>query len=172
MGAHQDSSHPTGVSGTRGPALTNARQRKADAALAMCAGGANWAEIAVALGFPTPRAAKVAIEGSLAKRLDDTDRKVLREMAGVRLESLIRSVWIKAHDPDSPEHLPAVGRARDLIDRHIKLYGLDAPTEITITTPTTQQIDEWVARVVSSDVPKVIEADVVDAYVIEDDEAV
>ena len=34
--------------------------------------------------------------------------------------------------------------ALSIIDRHIRLMGLDAPTEISIHTPTQHEIERWV----------------------------
>ncbi|HEY5419145.1 MAG TPA: hypothetical protein VIL10_00285, partial [Marmoricola sp.] len=61
----QDSSDPTGVVDTSGHGskeITRARQRKSNAALSLAMAGANWKDIARTCGYPTPRAAKVAVE--------------------------------------------------------------------------------------------------------------
>lgn len=168
MAHHQDSTHPTGVNGPVGghvdhSAVSRSRSRKANAALQMRLGNATWDEIAQALGYPTPRAALVATERALEKELaNPEDREKLRKMAGARLERLIRSVWTKAIDPANPEHLVAVGKARDLIDRHAKLYGLDAPTEVVVHNPTQAELEAWVAKVTAVVIPSVDEADIFD----------
>lgn len=169
----QDSEHPTGVSiveGTGSKELVRARTRKASAALALSLAGADWKQIAKTCGYPTPRAAKVAVELALEKRLTPMDREHLRKLVSGRLDSLLRSVWEKAHDDDSPDHLPAVGRARDLIADHRKLWGLDAPMEVMVTSPTQRQLEDWVARVLSTQTPPVDDFDIVDADIVEEDE--
>jgi hypothetical protein len=170
VAASQDSSHPTGVTQTRkgrtrpgepvGDYAYIQRNRKADAALSLRLSGASWSDIAITLGFPTPRAALVATERALVKQLSETDREKMRMLAGARLERLMRSVWAKAIDPDSPDQMTAVNRARELIDRHAKLFGLDAPTEIVVHSPTQSELEDWVLRMTATMVPEVEEPDI------------
>lgn len=167
----QDSSDPTGVKATNdnpSKALVRARDRKANAALAMKLGGAEWDEIATALGYPTERAALVAVEQSLGKRLNELDRQHLRALAAGRLESLVRSAWRKAHTEDDAEHLNAIKSVRETVNDISRLWGLQAPQEVLITNPTQEHLDQWVARVVSADLPQVEEADIVEADIVED----
>lgn len=161
----QDSNDPTGVANfsTTGNTPGRARQRKANAAVQMRLGGATWAEIAQALGYPTPRQALVATEKALEKELKNPDdRETLRQMASVRLDRLLRGVWPKAINPENPEHLLAVTKAREVIAQFSKLHGLDAPSEVIVHSPTTTAIEEWVARAVSIGLPQVEELDVID----------
>jgi hypothetical protein len=170
----QDSSDPTGVAvveGKLGKETIRARDRKAHAALSLRIAGAAPEDIATTLGYPTARAVQVAIELALEKRLDETDRDHLRKIASGRLDTLLRSVWPKATTSTDPEHLAAVARARDLVDRHIRLWGLDAPTEVVVTSPTQEQLDAWVARVVSQQSVEVEEFDIIEGEVIGDDDA-
>ena len=162
----QDSSDPTGVSGRsgqgHGKGLANARARKANAAVQMRLAGATWGEIAITLGFPTPRQAMVATERALIKQLDNNDdREKMRKVAGARLERLLRSVWPKAIDPDSPDHLIAVSKAREIVDRHAKLYGLDAPTEVVVHNPTQTELEAWVTRLLAETEPRVVGYDII-----------
>jgi hypothetical protein len=162
----QDSNDPTGVSGQSGQGhgkeLAKARNRKASAAVQMRLAGATWGEIATALGYPTPRQALVATERALVKQLDsDEDRDKMRKVAGARLERLLRSVWPKAIDPDSPDHLIAVSKAREIVDRHAKLYGLDAPTEVVVHNPTQTELEAWVTRLLAATEPKVVGYDII-----------
>jgi hypothetical protein len=173
----QDPSHPTGVSddSPRGNAtLARARNRKANAALELKIDGATWEEIAQVLGYPTPRAAKVAVELTLEKQLDIQDRVKLREIASRRLEVLLATVWRKATDPDHPEHLLAVSKARELVGDHRKLFGLDSPTEIVMHNPTEEALRAWVASVASQALPPVAEYDIINGEVLPegDDDAV
>lgn len=161
----QNSEDPTGVEHVAGDSdnhVTRARQRKANSALAMKLAGANWTEIAQTLGYPTPRSALVAVEKALEQALDGTDREHMRGLAGARLERLLRSVWPKAIDPESPEQMIAVSKAREVIADHRRLFGLDAPTEVIVHQPTRIELEEWVAKVVNSTNPPVIEGEVID----------
>lgn len=169
MPTEQDPTDPTGVSGSGGKMeIANARQRKSDAALALRTAGSTWDEIASLLGYPSGRHALVAIEGALKRRLNELDRDKLRVLASDRLESLLRSSWSKAHTQDSPEHLAAVGKSREVIADFRKLWGLDAPTEVIIATPTQQELDTWVAKVVGHQMPAVQEFDIVEGEIIDD----
>jgi len=162
----QDSSDPTGVRGQSGKGhgseLAKARHRKANAAVQMRLAGATWGEIATALGYPTPRQALVATERALVKQLDtNDDREKMRKVAGARLERLLRSVWPKAIDPDNPDHLLAVTKAREIVDRHAKLYGLDAPTEVVVHNPTQTELESWVTRLLAATEPRVVGYDII-----------
>lgn len=166
----QDSSDPTGVAlvtQTRHTTtVTRARNRKANAAIQMRLAGATYNEIAQTLGYGTARQALVAVEKALEKELHTSgDRDAMRQLAGARLERLLRSLWPKAINPDHPDHLVAIARARELVDRHAKLFGLDAPTEIVVHSPSQQELESWVARVVSLGVPAVEEFDIIEGEV-------
>lgn len=176
MATFQDSSHPEGVAtddthhgGKR--SVSTARTRKADAALQLKTSGATWSEIAQVLGYPTPRQAMLACEKALVRQLNDEDDKAkMRAISGARLERLLRGVWNKAIDPSDPEQLSAVSRARELISDHNKLYGLAAPTEIVVSTPTQSELEDWVLRMTATMVPDTEEADIWDGEVVEEDD--
>lgn len=186
MATVQDPTHPTGVA-TTGDAheaeAKTARQRKEDAALALRMGdkeatttelrlGAyEWDDIARILGYPSPRAAQVAYEKALQRNLHDDDRSTakMRDLAGRRFERLMRAVWSKALDPDHPEQMAAQDRARAAIIEHARLYGLHAPTEMVVSTPTDNELQNYVSRVVSVANAQLEEDDILDADVVEDE---
>jgi hypothetical protein len=174
----QDGNDPTGVGGgakghrSPGNEASRARARKSNAAIQLRLAGATWEEIAISLGYPTPRQALVATERALEKQLDtDIDREKMRRLANARLERLLRSVWTKAIDPEHPDHLIAVTKAKELIDRHAKLFGLDAPTEVVVHTPTQQELEVWVSKVVLALNPPIEEYDILDGEIIDEEEA-
>lgn len=172
----QDSNDPSGIrgrtsgsTGANGNSVSRARQRKSNAAVQLALAGATWDDIALTLGYPTARTARVATERALEKQLSNVeDRKQMRKFANMRLERLLRSVWSKAIDPDHPEHLIAVTKAKELIDRHAKLYGLDAPTEVIVHSPTQHELEQWVAKVTTMVRPMVEEYDILEGEVIEE----
>lgn len=175
----QDSTDPTGVSGprrvhgdgTQDQGLRRARNRKADAAVQLKMAGATWAEIAEVLGYPTPRQALVAVERALVRQLStEQDKAAMRALAGARLERLLRSVWPKAVDPDSPDHLTAASKARELLADHRKLFGLDAPTEVIVHDPTRTELEAWVAKVLAGRTV-VEEYDIIDGETVEEPHA-
>jgi hypothetical protein len=170
----QDPTDPTGVkvlSERTDPATVRARDRKANAALQMRTAMADWEEIAQVLGYPSGRAAQVATEKALERELrTEQSRKHMRHLATRRLEALLRSIYDKATNPDHPEHLAALREARATIDRHAKLHGYDAPTEFVVNTPTSAQIEEWVAGMLSADTAGLPEVDIFDVEWTEDSE--
>lgn len=165
----QDSGDPSGVhheGAGRGEA-TRARHRKADAAVALRIAGASWGEIATTLGYPTARLALVATERALTRQLAEPDtREQMRRMAGARLDRLLRAVWAKAINPADPEHLLAVTKAREIVDRQAKLYGLDAPTEVIVHSPTASEIEAWVSTVLSASAPATPTYDIITGQVV------
>jgi hypothetical protein len=131
---------------------TETTGRNASAALALKLAGASYDDIAATLGYAGPVQAREAVEQSLARRADEADPKEkdrLRALNAGRIERLLQSVWTRANDKRDPEQLKAVQVAASLIDRHTRLYGLDAPTQVAVTTPTTTEIEHWVAAVVA-----------------------
>jgi len=168
----QDSSDPTGVakvdSTVNQGSLRRARTRKSNAAIQMKLAGATWEEIARALGYPTARQALVATEKALERQLHTEDRDQMRRLAGARLDRLLLGVWPKAIDGAHPEHLIAVTKAREIVDRYAKLFGLDAPTEIVVHTPTQSELEAWVTRVAQLRTPLVEEYDILDGEVVEE----
>lgn len=167
----QDSNEPSGIkgqtsgsTGATGNSVSRARQRKHNAALQLALAGASWDEIALSLGYPTGRLARVAVEKALEKQLATSDdRAKMRRIASARLDRLLRGVWSKAIDPDHPDHLIALSKAREVIADHRKLFGLDAPTEVVVHSPTQHELEAWVAKVVTSIGPGVVEYDILDA---------
>jgi len=172
----QDSNDPTGVASDRKPGAgvdnaPRARQRKTHAAIQMKLAGATWAEIAMTLGYPTPRQALVAVEKQLEKELQSNgDRDAMRRLAGARLERLLRSAWPTAVDEKAPDRFVALSKCRELVADHRKLFGLDAPTEMIVHSPTQTQIEEWVAQITLLRDPPVEEYDIIDGEVVDDRE--
>lgn len=162
----QDSDHPTGVSDDSprgGSAVSRARERKALAALELRRAGGNWDEIAQVLGYPTGRAALVSTEQTLEKQLKTEEGTAfMRKLAGDRLDRMLRGIWKKAIDENSPDQFAAIDRARGIIGDQRRLYGLDAPTEMVVHNPSLSEIEKWVAEVTSARAPQVEEGDIFD----------
>ena len=141
-------------------------KRVGAAALALRLAGAGYDEVADALGLPSAAVARQRAEEALeARAWDDVQgRDRMRAENGARLERLLRGVWSKATNPDNPEHLAAVKVAKEVIDRHCRLYGLDAPTEVVIHTPTASEIDQWVAGMIGASMEPLLamEPDIID----------
>lgn len=120
------------------------------AAVALRVAGASFVEVADVLALDGADAARRAVERGLAsERVEDDDRERLRLETEQRLMGLLRPLYAKATDMDDPEQIPASRAALAVVDRHAKLMGLDAPTEVVVHNPTTTEIDAWVAQVLS-----------------------
>jgi hypothetical protein len=176
MTLQQDSTHPTGVSADENSerkAVVRARERKANAALQLRIAGADWEMIAEAIGYPTARHALIALESALEKEMreEGQSKEAMRAMSGKRLDRLLRSVWPKAINPEHPEHLIAMTKAREIVITHNKLFGLDAPTEMVVHSPDANELERWVATVVNTGRPQLEEADIFDIEEVDEDAA-
>lgn len=138
------------------------RTNRANAAVSLRIAGATYGEVAETLGYASATVARDAVEHSLAQRAGEADRDSLRRTEGARLDRLLRGVWRKATDDGHPEHLAAVRTALSIIDRHIRLFGADAPQEMVHYVPTPEQIDAWVGQAAAGHLPQVVEAEVVE----------
>lgn len=148
------------------------QNQKGTSALALRVAGATLADIVRVIGFASEDEAVRAIDKALKAELrsDPRQRDKMRGLANQRLERLLRSVWAKAVDPNSSEHLAAVGKAKELIDRHIRLYGLDAPSEMVVHNPDSSEIEAWVMSVLAKGGQEVEEDDVLEAEVVDEDD--
>lgn len=150
--------------------------KTAAAALALRVHGASPAEIAEALQLPDAETAQDLVERELASRVADIDpaqRNRQRALAVARIERMMRSVARKATDEGDPEHLPAVRAFLALIDREVRLLGLDAPVEVAVYNPTANEIEAWVLRMSAAAglvTVGIEEADVIPGEVVRDDE--
>lgn len=142
----------------------SAPARVGAAAVQLRVSGASFAEIADTLGLADARSAIMAVHRELADSLDSDDRDQQRAEESARLLELLGPMMDRAADPTDPEQIAATRTAVTIIDRRIKLFGLDAPTEIAIHTPTATELEQWVAGMVATSMPSVAlsEPDVVD----------
>jgi hypothetical protein len=144
-------------------------ETKAQAALTLKLYGASWTDIAKTLGYSSAYRARMAVERVLANAADSPeDRDKMRVLANKRIERLLASVMGKATNPNDPQHLAYNARALALIDRGIKLHGVDAPTQIQFSA-TDQDIAAYVQELMplARQDMEAIEADIIDADVIE-----
>jgi hypothetical protein len=136
------------------------------AAVELRVSGASYAEVAEVLALSSATEALSLVERELAAHLTPESVEVQRAEASERILLLLSSVMPKAADAGDPEHLAASKVALALIDRHIRLHGLDRPTEVILHTPTASELERWVANVSAFALPDVVEADVIDGDVI------
>lgn len=143
--------------------------QKARSALHLYYNNASLDEIVKVVGFASPAEASKAIDRAVKAELagDPKAKDRMRHIANRKLDQLLRSVSGKAANPKHPEHLVAVGKAVSIIDRHIRLFGLDAPTEMIVHNPDEGAIQAWVVSVLNQGSPDLVDADILDAEVIE-----
>lgn len=142
--------------------------KKAEAAAGLRWAGANYEEIAEALGYSNAKSAQQAVEAVLATTASVEDRVQMRQIASMRYERLLKGVWAKAVDPKHPEQLSAVRAARELIDRHVALNGLAMPQEVVVHNPARAELEAWVQKVLTAGEPPVEEYDIFEAEVVDE----
>ena len=123
------------------------RPSRQEAAVALRIAGATYSEIARTLAYSSPTHARQGVERALANSVGEDDREQMRFIEGRRLERLLRGLWKKATDEEGDEQLAAARTALAVIDRHAKLYGLDAPTVHAVYSPTQTEMEQWLAGV-------------------------
>lgn len=143
--------------------------QKARSALHLYYNNASLDEICEVVGFASPAEASRAIDRAVKAELasDPKAKDRMRHIANRKLDQLLRSVSAKAANPKHPEHLQAVTRAVAIIDRHIRLFGLDAPTEMIVHNPDAGEIEAWVVGVLNKGQPDLKDADIFDGEVVE-----
>lgn len=136
------------------------------------AAGADNGEIAQVLGLDGGEdAVERMIERALRKEMmkNSATREYARQLVRTKIEKLFQSVAGKAFNPNHAEHLAAVGKARELLAQEIRLLGLDAPTEVTVTTPDSAVIERFIQKMSGLEsLPD--EANLIDVEVISDDD--
>lgn len=143
--------------------------QKARSALHLYYNNASMDEIKTVVGFASVEEASRAIDRAVKAELDSDPKAKdkMRHIANRKLDQLLRSVSAKAANPKHPEHLAAVTRALAIVDRHIRLYGLDAPTEMIVHNPDAGEIEAWVVGVLNKGAPNLVDADIFDGDIVE-----
>jgi hypothetical protein len=156
------------------------RKTRTHAALAMRLAGANYSEIAEVLGYSDLSRARQAVETAMASTSDDETREKARQLANLRYDRLLRSIWEKATQPlvkdpitkeDVVNHelLAANRQAALLVERQAKLNGAERPTEVINYTPLAYEIQAELKRILEGSVTDLpTEVDIVSSNVIGD----
>jgi hypothetical protein len=112
-------------------AVAKSSRKRLKSALALKMAGASFDEIAEALDYDTPAAAKEAYLTALASTLpeaDDFQRQ--RDLQRARFEKLVSAHWTQALDRNNPDQVFHSKRVSDLLGQLGKLDGLDAPMRV------------------------------------------
>jgi hypothetical protein len=123
---------------------------QARAMTALWVRGASYGEIADEWQTTTA-AARLAVERTLAESLDDNeDREKQRERLGMQLDLFMKAVMPKATDTNHPEQAVFIRLGLLVAERKAKLWSLDAPTQIALTMPSDDELQTWVATVLTA----------------------
>ena len=154
------------------PDMLDETAKRQLSAVALRVSGANYGEIARTLGFSTPQAAKSAILDALSNSATEAEIGQVRNLNERRLNKLLLSCWAKATDDDDEEHLQYVRMALAIIDRHSKLMGADAPSQMVVHTPDQKELVDWVSQMANQVTADGVarEADIIDAEIEEEGE--
>src|SRR5690606_33466981 len=121
---------------------------RASAAVNLLFSGASYADITKVLDYRNVEETKRAIWGAIGSLdIDEYRRNQERELMARRLNKLVSSGWKRATNPNDPDHIAYQRLMLAIMDRQAKLFGLDAPTESIVYTPSQQEINDHVARV-------------------------
>lgn len=145
-------------------------ETKAQAALTMALYGASPSEIAKVLGYSSPYRARSAYERVLSSvPISEGKIEHKREMAIRRYSKLLSVVMKKAMDPNDPQHLAYHARAAAMVDRMVKVEGVEAPQQVQVSA-TDEMIGALLTRFVrqGNDDIDSGEADIIDADIIEE----
>lgn len=112
--------------------------------------GASHDTIAKELGYVNGNRVRDVIERALAQSVEDSgDIPRARALRRKQLEELVRVVMPTALKPSHKEHRNYVHTAAALIDRLVKLDGLDAPVQVKMEhTMAHEEIRSWVEKAV------------------------
>lgn len=143
---------------------------RAAAAVALRVDGASWTDIAKVLDYSSAQRARGAVERALADETASPEQvEHVRWLNARRLEKILNSVMRRATNPKDPDHLQYARMAVVIIDRHLKLYGADAPQKMQVTyTPASAELQEWVMQTARQVEAAESEADIIDVEVVED----
>lgn len=104
--------------------------------------GVPYAQIAEHVGYASPSSAYRAVMRALAQNQSE-EVEELRMIEGARLDRMQQTVWHRAMDGD----LPTIDRVLRIMERRARLFGLDAPQKVAVSTSAVDdQIDALLAE--------------------------
>lgn len=108
--------------------------------------GYPYTDIARMLNYATPRDAQRAFIAAVASTYKPEDAQTLRMKQSMRLERLLVSVMPNALDKKNADQLAYNRRANEIIDDLSKLHGVNAPTQLQLTTPDAEKFESVVGQ--------------------------
>lgn len=118
---------------------------RAAAAVAMKIDGAGYSDIARVLEYSSAQRARTAVEDAIAAQAGSPEQiEHVRWVNSRRIERIIASLMARATNPKDPDHLMYARLAIVTIDRHLRIWGADAPQKIDVTySPAAGEIEKW-----------------------------
>ncbi|HYE70370.1 MAG TPA: hypothetical protein VD932_02480 [Aquabacterium sp.] len=107
-------------------------------ALELRRGGADYRQIANALGYAHPSGAHKAVMSAMHEVIREPAEEV-RKIELDRLDKLLLSVWNRATSGD----MEAFDRVMKVMAMRARLEGINAPEKIAPTTPDGQALFDW-----------------------------
>jgi hypothetical protein len=143
-------------------------RKKSTAAAILLVNGMDIPAITQMLEYDSEAACSKDIETAIATiGLDSFDKAQLRQIMGARLEQAWKVGITNASRRGYPAREAALANAIRAAEKIIKLYGLDAPTEMVVHTATTEQINAWIQSMMAERVAQYPqEVDVVQGTVV------
>lgn len=110
--------------------------------------GASYAELAQMFELPSAASARAAIERALIDAAPDgpKDRSVLVQKVSMTLDMLQRSIITKAMDSKNPDQRAYLDSVLKIIDRKVALHGLNAPSQLLVATPESDELQDFIAK--------------------------
>jgi hypothetical protein len=140
---------------------------RAAAAVQLRVDGASYADIAKVLDYTSAAKARMAVERALADETATPEQiEHVRWMNARRLEKILNSLMRRATNPKDPDHLQYARMAVVVVDRHLRLYGADAPQKMNVTySPAAGELEAWVMQTARQVASVEQEADIIDGEV-------
>jgi hypothetical protein len=181
MAVKDDEYTPATLEDARAAAKTSHTTLRAAAAAYL--GGAPLDWIAERYNYTNAQTARLAVERLLGETYTNSDLATARNKARARYERLLQGAWYDATHPfevnedgeqtktRNEAHMPALDRARGLIGDLARLDGLNAPTQLQVYTPGSEEIMAVVTAIRQEQMLGVAkEADIFDADEVTDEE--
>ena len=111
-------------------------------ALHLRAAGASYAKIAKKLGYAGRSGAHKSVTSAM-KKLQVESVQELRTLHSVRIGEIILKLWSERGDP------PAARALLACLERESRLFGLDAPTDVRLTTGEEEKFERAVVLLLS-----------------------
>lgn len=171
------------MSAKHSPKLEKKSPTTIRAAVAMALAGYDYGQIAERFDYSSPFAAKTSVELMLGETVGEEDVKALRNKSLARKERLLSSLWWdathpylldedgKVTDQANERFFSASDRAARLTDSIDRLLGLNAPTQVEIYRPDTEEFLGTLAAMrqkILEGMPE--EGDIFDVEVLDEDE--